>query len=123
MLGLSTPWYKFWKSDSSYSTGDIKKAYRKLARLLHPDKNSHPRAEEAFDLLQNAYEVLSDDTKRRDYNMKVYRQRKASTEDMISEASGNASKVIETIKGVHRALSKTLGPFAPSVFILSALIV
>lgn len=44
----------------------IKKAYRKLAKELHPDKNKDdPKAQEKFQDLAMAYEVLSDDDKRK----------------------------------------------------------
>ncbi|MDI1465595.1 molecular chaperone DnaJ [Catellatospora sp. KI3] len=44
---------------------DIKRAYRKLARQYHPDVNPDPSAAEKFKDINNAYEVLSDDQKRR----------------------------------------------------------
>ncbi|MFX1382041.1 MAG: molecular chaperone DnaJ [Promethearchaeota archaeon] len=48
---------------------DIKLAYRRLARKLHPDMNkTDPNAKEKFIELQEAYEVLSDPQKRRNYD-------------------------------------------------------
>jgi curved DNA-binding protein len=51
------------------SEGDIKKAYRGLARKYHPDRNPGDKsAEERFKEVQEAYDVLSDKTKRAQYD-------------------------------------------------------
>jgi molecular chaperone DnaJ len=51
------------------SAGEIKKAYRKLARQYHPDKNpGDAAAEERFKEIQHAYDVLSDAGKRKQYD-------------------------------------------------------
>src|SRR3954467_2656467 len=50
------------------SEAEIKKAFRRLARELHPDVNQAPDAEERFKEAAEAYEVLSDAGRRRTYD-------------------------------------------------------
>src|SRR6266508_6799101 len=51
------------------SDDDVKKAYRKLARQYHPDRNpGDKQAETKFKEVQEAYDVLSDKSKREQYD-------------------------------------------------------
>ncbi|SCL38363.1 molecular chaperone DnaJ [Micromonospora pallida] len=66
---LEKDYYAVLGVDKSASSDDIKKAYRKLARESHPDHNpDDPKAEERFKAASEAYNVLSDDKRRREYD-------------------------------------------------------
>ncbi|KAH0629278.1 hypothetical protein JD844_011217 [Phrynosoma platyrhinos] len=52
------------------SDAELKKAYRHLAVLVHPDKNKHPQAEEAFKVLRAAWDIVSNPERRKEYEIK-----------------------------------------------------
>lgn len=61
--------YKILGIRKSANKNEIKKAYRKLAKELHPDKNKDdPEASQKFQDLGAAYEILADDDKRKLYD-------------------------------------------------------
>lgn len=61
-------YYEVLGISKSASEKDIKKAYRKLAKQYHPDVNKESDAETKFKEVQEAYEVLSDSSKRSAYD-------------------------------------------------------
>eukprot|EP00252_Welwitschia_mirabilis_P019017 TRINITY_DN4292_c0_g1_i1.p1 TRINITY_DN4292_c0_g1~~TRINITY_DN4292_c0_g1_i1.p1 ORF type:complete len:614 (+),score=107.01 TRINITY_DN4292_c0_g1_i1:349-2190(+) len=63
-------WYGILQVDLSADEGSIKRQYRKLALLLHPDKNKCVGAEGAFKLIGEAWTVLSDKTRKLQYDQK-----------------------------------------------------
>jgi curved DNA-binding protein len=84
---MTEDYYKTLGIEKSASAEEIKKAYRKLALKWHPDKNPNNKAaEEKFKKISEAYAVLSDNEKRKDYDMygsaEQFRQR-YSQEDIF----------------------------------------
>jgi len=66
---LEKDYYKVLGVAKDAPAADIKKAYRKLARKHHPDANKgDSAAEEKFKEIAEAYDVLSDDKRRREYD-------------------------------------------------------
>ena len=72
---------------------EIKSAYRKLALQYHPDRNKSAGAEEKFKEISEAYAVLSDDEKRKRYD--VYGH--VGTEDAFRGSEANFDEVFRDI--------------------------
>jgi curved DNA-binding protein len=67
---MAEDYYKILGIEKNAVSDDIKKAYRKLALKWHPDKNPNNKAaEETFKKISEAYAVLSDPEKRKNYDM------------------------------------------------------
>ncbi|KAB7504770.1 DnaJ-like protein subfamily B member 11 [Armadillidium nasatum] len=69
LIDAGRDFYKILGVPKNANLNQVKKAYRKLAKELHPDKNKDdPNADEKFKDLGAAYEVLSDEEKRQKYD-------------------------------------------------------
>jgi molecular chaperone DnaJ len=82
------------------SDADIKKAFRRLARELHPDVNSHdPEAETKFKEAAEAYEVLSDPERRATYDRYGHEGLRSGGYAPNFEAFGSVADIFEAFFG------------------------
>ncbi|MFX0021404.1 MAG: molecular chaperone DnaJ [Candidatus Hermodarchaeota archaeon] len=82
------------------SLNDIKLAYRRLARKLHPDLNkTDPQAKEKFIELQEAYEVLSDEQKRQNYDRYGFSGVHVDMSDFFSGGIPGIDELLRSIFG------------------------
>lgn len=65
---MSKSLYEALEVSQNASADEIKKSYRRLARKYHPDINKEPGAEDKFKEINAAYEILSDENKRKQYD-------------------------------------------------------
>jgi curved DNA-binding protein CbpA len=69
-MNYNKDYYKILNISKNSTKDDIKKAYRKLAIKFHPDKNkNNKQAENKFKEIGEAYEILSDENKKREYDI------------------------------------------------------
>ncbi|KAF5196024.1 Dnaj heat shock amino-terminal domain protein [Thalictrum thalictroides] len=64
-------WYSILQVEPFSHINSIKKQYKKLALILHPDKNTCIASEEAFKRVSEAHQLLSDKIRRKDYDLKL----------------------------------------------------
>lgn len=88
-----TDWYRVLQISRQASEGEIKSAYRKLAKKYHPD--AHPgdqECESRFKEITEAYTILSDPKKRRRYDEELGGHQKRDSHDTAKEKPKTASE-------------------------------
>lgn len=71
-------WYAVLGITSSASDAEIKRAFRKLAHIYHPDKNSNPIYFEQFKQIKKAYEILGNATSKKLYDKSLQLEGKSA---------------------------------------------
>ena len=90
------------------SQEEIKKAYRRIAKQYHPDSNPGNReAEKKFKEASEAYEVLSNEEKRENYDHKLIAEQKKSTGESFANFFGFCPSDSKTDEGKNRKTSNT----------------
>lgn len=84
-------YYEVLGVDKTASADEIKSAYRKLAKKYHPDLNKTPEAQAKFKEINEAYEVLGDETKRKNYDKFGTSDGQPNFNDFFGGASGGFS--------------------------------
>src|SRR3712207_4339600 len=106
-LSSKRDYYEVLGVQKNASKEEIKNAYRKLALQYHPDRNKEPTAEEKFKELSEAYAVLSDDEKRKRYDVyghvgaeEAFRGSEANFEEIFRDAGfGGFRDIFDQIFG------------------------
>jgi DnaJ-class molecular chaperone len=100
-------YYKILNVSRDASAEDIKKAFRRLAMQYHPDRNEENAREagEKFKEINEAYEVLGDDYKRRQYDrfssLSSYSGRTTYAEDISNEDMDNVLEMLQRMAGIR----------------------
>ncbi|TKY73652.1 DnaJ-like subfamily B member 14 [Spatholobus suberectus] len=107
-------WYRILGVQPLANEETIRRRYRKLALTLHPDKNKSVGAEGAFNLISQAWSLLSDKAKRITYDQKynlwgIYHGNPCGKPSIPASQNGLYNNVFN-----HVSLKPHFGPFAVS---------
>ncbi|CDP11685.1 unnamed protein product [Coffea canephora] len=108
-------YYKILQIERFAHINTIKKQYKKLALTLHPDKNPFIASEEAFKRVGEAFRVLSDRIRRKEYDMSLRIAMQNEAEAAAGAAGGGVEEVetfwtaCSTCRLLHKFESKYLG--------------
>jgi DnaJ domain len=105
------------------TTKDIRRAYKRRALAVHPDKNRDGSAEKAFVAVENAASILSDDRQRAAYDEQI-KQRNQARRDQAKRVMGGVTNSVGQYMGrVVWVFRSVFGPFATPVIVIGAILI
>ena len=97
-------WYAVLGITSSASETEIKRAFRKLAHIYHPDKNSNPIYFEQFKQIKKAYEILGNTTSKKLYDQSLQLEGKSTKSQPLLQ---NAQDLLKYFHLLEREMQQT----------------
>jgi DnaJ-class molecular chaperone len=106
---MNKKYYEILNVKNDANLNDIKTAFKKMATIYHPDKNSDPKAEELFKEINEAYQTLSDDNKRKEYDKTLkFNNVFKSYKDFYEENNDIVLGIKIPLKDIYLGLSKKI---------------
>ncbi|EIC14123.1 J domain-containing protein [Kingella kingae] len=109
------------------SEAEIRQAYRRLSKQYHPDLNTDPDAHRIMQLINQAYEVLSDPKKRAEHDLWIAQQRMARAADAMANNRPVTPDVVltptEATPSATKSPKKYTGAIALAVLLLAVLLI
>ena len=97
-------YYKILGVDRNIPQDQVREAYRKRAKLFHPDLHPNdPKAKAKFQALNEAYDVISDPEKRKKYDQYGEKWREADAFAQNGGAAGNSAGTGRTLRLLYEA--------------------
>src|SRR5262245_43155063 len=92
--------YELLGIEKNATSADVRKAYAKIARDRHPDRFSDPvekeRAHEFFKEATAAFNALSNERSRREYDAEIERPKATTPEELAAQAVADAQEILKT---------------------------
>ena len=104
-------------------TKEIKRIYRNIAKLVHPDKNCDGRAVEAFHALEESAAIVTNDKLRSEYDKRLVALRRHRNEQIRRSIVHICAIVWKKSRVSYQLVKHILGPFVTPILVITALII